>query len=39
MAVDNYGRLDILYNNAVIAPVDPVLESTEEKWEKVIPEG
>jgi NAD(P)-dependent dehydrogenase (short-subunit alcohol dehydrogenase family) len=35
-AVDNYSKLDILYNNAGIAPIDPILESTEEKWEKVI---
>ena len=35
-AVDNYSKLDILYNKAGIAPVDPILESTEEKWEKVI---
>jgi len=35
-AVDTYGKLDVLYNNAAIAPYEPLLESTEENWEKVI---
>ena len=35
-AVSTYGRLDVLFNNAAIAPYEPLLESTEENWEKVI---
>jgi len=35
-AVDTYGRLDVLFNNAAIAPYEPLVESTEENWEKVI---
>ncbi len=35
-AVDIYGKLDVLYNNAAIAPYEPLIESTEENFEKII---
>jgi NAD(P)-dependent dehydrogenase (short-subunit alcohol dehydrogenase family) len=35
-AVDTYGKLDVLFNNAAVAPYEPLIESTEENWEKVI---
>jgi NAD(P)-dependent dehydrogenase (short-subunit alcohol dehydrogenase family) len=35
-AVKTYGKLNVLYNNAAIAPYEPLIESTEENWEKVI---
>ncbi|MFN0063652.1 MAG: SDR family NAD(P)-dependent oxidoreductase [Myxococcaceae bacterium] len=35
-AVDAYGRLDLLVNNAGIFPMTPALELTEETWDKVL---
>lgn len=35
-ATDTYGKLNVLYNNAAIAPYEPLIQSTEENWEKVI---
>ena len=35
-AVETYGRLDILINNAGILPVTDILDMPDEEWEKVI---
>ena len=35
-AVDTYGKLDVLWNNAAIAPYQPLAESTEENFDKII---
>jgi len=35
-AVENYGRLDTLYNNAGISLVKPTHETAEQEWDKVI---
>ena len=35
-AVEKYGRLDILLNNAGISPVGTVEDTTEELWDRVI---
>ena len=35
-AISEFGRLDIWVNNAGIYPVKPVLESSDEDWQKVI---
>jgi len=35
-AVDAFGSLDILVNNAGIYPISPVLEITEEAWDRVL---
>ena len=35
-AVDTFGSLDILVNNAGIYPFSPVLDTTEELWDKVL---
>jgi len=35
-AVDSYGKLNVLYNNAAIAPYEPIVESTEENFDKII---
>src|SRR5262245_10661748 len=34
--VDRWGRLDVLVNNAAVSPVIPILDMTEEVWDKVI---
>jgi len=34
--VEAFGRLDILVNNAGIYPMSPVLEASEELWDKVL---
>jgi len=34
--VETFGRLDILVNNAGIYPILPVLEISEEEWDKVL---
>ncbi len=34
-AVDFFGRLDVLVNNAAISSVEPLLEVTEGEWDKV----
>lgn len=35
-ALEKFGRVDILVNNAGIFPPTPVLETTEEQWDRVI---
>ncbi len=35
-ALETFGSLDILVNNAGIYPFSPVLETTEEMWDKVL---
>src|SRR5205809_1284735 len=35
LAVDTFGRLDILVNNAGLYPHSPVLETSEEFWDRV----
>ena len=35
-AVQTFGRLDIVVNNAGLYPVTPVLEMTEEEWDAVL---
>lgn len=35
-AVDTYGRLDVLFSNAGIAPSEPLKDWTEEEFERVI---
>ena len=35
-AVDTYGKLDVLYNNAAIAPYELIVDSTEENFDKII---
>lgn len=35
-ALDNYGKLNVLYNNAAIARYQPLLESTEENFHRTI---
>src|SRR3954452_10476339 len=35
LCVDTYGRLDILVNNAGLYPHSPVLETSEEFWDRV----
>ena len=34
--VERWGRLDVLVNNAAISPVIPLLDMTEEVWDRVI---
>lgn len=34
--IDTYGQLDILYNNAGIATIEPLIESTEESFDQTI---
>lgn len=36
LAVEKYGALDIIVNNAAIGVSKPILETTEEDWEKVM---
>ena len=36
LAIQNYGRLDVLYNNAGIGMYRPFLETSEEDWERII---
>jgi NAD(P)-dependent dehydrogenase (short-subunit alcohol dehydrogenase family) len=35
-AVDAFGGVDVLVNNAGIYPIDPLLEMTEDSWDKVV---
>src|SRR5262249_60165136 len=35
-AVDAFGGVDVLVNNAGIYPIDPLLEMSEESWDKVV---
>jgi 2-dehydro-3-deoxy-D-gluconate 5-dehydrogenase len=35
-AVERFGRLDVLVNNAGIFPFTPALEMTEEQWDRVL---
>ncbi|MFN3232035.1 MAG: SDR family NAD(P)-dependent oxidoreductase [Alphaproteobacteria bacterium] len=35
-AIDNFGRLDILFNNAGICPPEPILEQSPGQWERVL---
>ena len=35
-AIDEYGRIDVLYNNAGIGLYKPFLETTEEDWDRVM---
>jgi len=35
-AVDKFGRIDILVNNAAVAPLGTILDSTEETWDYTI---
>src|SRR6476659_5231885 len=36
MAYQRWGRLDVLFNNAGIAEVRPLLDVTEEEWDRVL---
>ncbi len=36
LAIQNYGRLDVLYNNAGIGMYRPFLETSEDDWERII---
>jgi NAD(P)-dependent dehydrogenase (short-subunit alcohol dehydrogenase family) len=36
LAIQNYGRIDVLYNNAGIGMYRPFLDTSEEDWERVI---
>ena len=36
LAVEKYGALDIIVNNAAIGVSKPILETTEEDWERVM---
>lgn len=35
-ALDEFGSVDVLVNNAAIRPMDPFLEMSEEQWNRVI---
>ena len=35
-AVEKYGKLDILFNNAGINPLGTVVDTTEESWDRII---
>ncbi len=35
-AIDNFGRLDILFNNAGVCPPEPILEQSPGQWEHVL---
>lgn len=35
-AVDAYGRVDVLVNNAAIYPLDPFLDATGEQWQRTL---
>ncbi len=35
-ALDRFGTVDVLVNNAAIRPMSPFLEMTEEEWNRVI---
>ena len=35
-AVDNHGRLDFLFNNAGMEFIAPLLETSEDEWDKVV---
>lgn len=35
-AVDKYGRIDVLYNNAGIMPVNPLSKGQRQEWQKIL---
>ena len=36
LAVERFGRLDVMVNNVAIAPDGPLLETTEEQWDRTM---
>jgi len=36
LAMDTYGRIDVLYNNAGIMPTAPLIEGRREEWHKML---
>jgi len=38
-ALDHFGRVDVLVNNAAIRPADPFLDMSEEDWQRVLDIG
>ncbi len=36
LAVDHFGKIDVLVNNAGVGPVAPVVDLTEEDWDRVL---
>ncbi|QDI91335.1 SDR family oxidoreductase [Salicibibacter halophilus] len=36
LAMDTYGRIDVLYNNAGIMPTAPIAEARRDEWQKML---
>lgn len=36
LALDTYGRIDVLYNNAGIMPTAPIVEGRREEWQQML---
>ena len=36
LAMDTYGRIDVLYNNAGIMPTAPIVEGRRDEWKKML---
>jgi NADP-dependent 3-hydroxy acid dehydrogenase YdfG len=36
LAMDTYGRIDVLYNNAGIMPTAPIVEGRRDEWQKML---
>jgi len=35
-AVDKYGRIDVMYNNAGVMPINPLIKGQRQEWQRIL---